>query len=481
MAYGLVWYGWAVGVERLESIGLIMIMPPRSRAQGNFSIPSRDNAEGAGEDISKGICFKVPSAIKVRLRGWSLGLGGIEIPVMARPDIRVPIPDSTAPRRVLPVPTSPHRASRAGKIFMVMYATDSEGVEFVVYQLKDMAYQFKEWEATRGDDADVNLEAKIYDGILRNFLWDFNIRRGQVYMGPLSTFYNSGIHLRDSSIDHLEPRVSLDKGKVMPNVEMRDADKAPAASEEKLLLSKFYLDEIKSFVRTYVDMKFNDLQKLMVNQYTGFLGVVKDCFASFGKHTADAKSYNVVDVAGQSSKLGVNEGPNEESLKHIEVVFYYLRKKAKMDTTSEYRYTTVNCIFMNYIYDTYTQYHQSHSEIDLSSHVENIRSMKVASVDRSICEIMQGLCISAGIPCHLIDEVYVPINCKGSFHWVLAVIVLKKRCIRVYDSMKGHRGHADEIKEHAEMLSTYLTISDFFEKEDRTDWSFLDVYKEKMD
>ncbi|KAF3619648.1 hypothetical protein FXO37_33620 [Capsicum annuum] len=393
----------------------------------------------------------------------------------------------------------------------------------------------------------------------------------------------------------------------MPNVEMRDADKAPAASEEKLLLSKFYLDEIKSFVRTYVDMKFNDLQKLMVNQYTGFLGVVKDCFASFGKHTADAKSYNVVDVAGQSSKLGVNEGPNEESLKalqyfiitltshfkyvtreseealhntdenlskailyvppsratyptginyedaatidkligkatlivivilattilqlflrkgkdeyyttkqadlkptldfvvahpvkkswfyfmaqssnywndeHIEVVFYYLRKKAKMDTTSEYRYTTVNCIFMNYIYDTYTQYHQSHSEIDLSSHVENIRSMKVASVDRSICEIMQGLCISAGIPCHLIDEVYVPINCKGSFHWVLAVIVLKKRCIRVYDSMKGHRGHADEIKEHAEMLSTYLTISDFFEKEDRTDWSFLDVYKEKTD
>ncbi|PHT75893.1 hypothetical protein T459_19415 [Capsicum annuum] len=390
----------------------------------------------AGEDISKGICFKVPSAIKVRLRGWSLGLGGIEIPVMARPDIRVPIPDSTAPRRVLPVPTSPHRASRAGKIFMVMYATDSEGVEFVVYQLKDMAYQFKEWEATRGDDAEI---------APTEFGDEFD---------DFSTPPSVGLLKRmridtDSSIDHLEPRVSLDKGKVMPNVEMRDADKAPAASEEKLLLSKFYLDEIKSFVRTYVDMKFNDLQKLMVNQYTGFLGVVKDCFASFGKH--------------------------------IEVVFYYLRKKAKMDTTSEYRYTTVNCIFMNYIYDTYTQYHQSHSEIDLSSHVENIRSMKVASVDRSICEIMQGLCISAGIPCHLIDEVYVPINCKGSFHWVLAVIVLKKRCIRVYDSMKGHRGHADEIKEHAEMLSTYLTISDFFEKEDRTDWSFLDVYKEKMD
>ncbi|PHT55939.1 hypothetical protein CQW23_04425 [Capsicum baccatum] len=152
-----------------------------------------------------------------------------------------------------------------------------------------------------------------------------------------------------------------------------------------------------------------------------------------------------------------------------------------MDTTSEYRYTTVNCVFMNNIHDIYTHYHRSHSEIDISSYVENIRSMKVASVERSICEIMQGLCISTGIPWHLIDEVNVPINCKGSFHWLLAVIVLKERCIHVYDSMKGHRGHADDIKELAEMLSIYLTISNFFEKKDRTDWSLLDAYKEKTD
>ncbi|KAM3319358.1 hypothetical protein P3S67_006558 [Capsicum chacoense] len=107
--------------------------------------------------------------------------------------------------------------------------------------------------------------------------------------------------------------------------------------------------------------------------------------------------------------------------------------------------------------------------------------MKVALVEKSICEIMQGLCIPAAIPWHFINEVFVPINCKGSFHWVLAVVVLKERCIRVYDLMKGHRGHAEEIKELAEMLSTYLTISDFFEKKGRTDWSLLDAYKEKTD
>ncbi|XP_047270559.1 uncharacterized protein LOC124899647 [Capsicum annuum] len=148
----------------------------------------------------------------------------------------------------------------------------------------------------------------------------------------------------DSSIDRSEPRVSLDKDKVVPNIEMRDADKTPAASEEKLSLSKSDLDEIKSYVRTYVDMKFNDLQKLMVDQYTGLLGVVKEGFALFDKvaqypvhesekgnpnievdppqsvneHTTDAKSYNIVDVAGQSSKLGVNEGAIEEALKEAE-------------------------------------------------------------------------------------------------------------------------------------------------------------------
>ncbi|PHT48090.1 hypothetical protein CQW23_12298 [Capsicum baccatum] len=80
---------------------------------------------------------------------------------------------------------------------------------------------------------------------------------------------------------------------------------------------------------------------------------------------------------------------------HIDVVFYYLRKKAKLDTTSAYRYTTVNCVFMNYIHHTYTHYHRSHSEIDLSLHDGYVHSMKVASVERSICEIMQGLCIAA--------------------------------------------------------------------------------------
>ncbi|PHU22434.1 hypothetical protein BC332_07541 [Capsicum chinense] len=246
-------------------------------------------------------------------------------------------------------------------------------------------------------------------------------------------------NLAGPSIDLSEPRVSLDKDKVVPNVEMRDADKSSAASKEKLSLSKSDLDEIKSYVRIY----------LMVDQYTEFLGVVKEGFASFGKEAESSYADKLQEDDRHSIDAEVDKTIKKERVTESEEALHntdedlskaITLKKAKLGTTSEYRYTIVNCVVMNYIHDTYTHYHRSHSEIDLSSHVENIRSMKVALMERSICEIMQGLCIPA-----------------------------------------GHRGHADEIKELAEILSTYLTISDFFEKKDRTDWSFLDTYKKKSD
>ncbi|PHU15456.1 hypothetical protein BC332_16661 [Capsicum chinense] len=37
------------------------------------------------------------------------------------------------------------------------------------------------------------------------------------------------------------------------------------------------------------------------------------------------------------------------------------------------------------------------------------------------------------------DEVYVPVNCGKEYHWVLAVIVLKERTIRVYDSLSSKK------------------------------------------
>ena len=61
------------------------------------------------------------------------------------------------------------------------------------------------------------------------------------------------------------------------------------------------------------------------------------------------------------------------------------------------------------------------------------------------------------------DDVYIPINYDGDFHWVLGVVELNKRLIRVYDSSLGTRKlvYSEEIKKLSRMLPSYLIDSGF--------------------
>ncbi|PHU20549.1 hypothetical protein BC332_11700 [Capsicum chinense] len=83
---------------------------------------------------------------------------------------------------------------------------------------------------------------------------------------------------------------------------------------------------------------------------------------------------------------------------------------------------------------------------------------------------------------HLVDEVYIPINCGDEFHWVLAVFVLKERRILVYDLMSRKRcfGPSSEIQKLFKILSTYLDMSGFSDKMIHTDWSTIEAYRDKI-
>ncbi|PHT30702.1 hypothetical protein CQW23_29714 [Capsicum baccatum] len=91
---------------------------------------------------------------------------------------------------------------------------------------------------------------------------------------------------------------------------------------------------------------------------------------------------------------------------------------------------------------------------------------KVSQNEECLINIIKGFSIPAGLPWHLVDEVYIPINCGDEFHWVLAVIILKERCIRVYDSMLRRRrsGPLSEIQKLAKILPTYLDMSGFLDQ-----------------
>ncbi|PHT55861.1 hypothetical protein CQW23_04347 [Capsicum baccatum] len=99
-----------------------------------------------------------------------------------------------------------------------------------------------------------------------------------------------------------------------------------------------------------------------------------------------------------------------------------------------------------------------------------------------IVNIIKGFSIQASLPWHLVDEVYIPINCGDEFHWVLAVVVLKERLIRVYDSMPRRRyfGPSSKIQKLAKILPTYLDMTGFLDQKVRTGWSTIEAYRDKM-
>ncbi|PHU30492.1 hypothetical protein BC332_02585 [Capsicum chinense] len=107
---------------------------------------------------------------------------------------------------------------------------------------------------------------------------------------------------------------------------------------------------------------------------------------------------------------------------------------------------------------------------------------EVSRNEECLINIIKGFNILAGLPWHLVDEVSIPINYGDKFHWELAVVFLKERCIRVYDSMSQKRRFklSSEIQKLAKILPTYLDMSGFLDQKVRTDWSTIEAYRDKM-
>ncbi|KAM3322593.1 hypothetical protein P3S67_003744 [Capsicum chacoense] len=105
---------------------------------------------------------------------------------------------------------------------------------------------------------------------------------------------------------------------------------------------------------------------------------------------------------------------------------------------------------------------------------------EAAQIEMLLINAITELSTPVGQPWHLINEVFVYINCDGAFHWVLAVIALKERCIRVYDSMylSWNKAQTSEIQKLAIMLPTYLQDSKFLSK--RNCGIFVAVYAEYL-
>ncbi|PHU12355.1 hypothetical protein BC332_19285 [Capsicum chinense] len=103
--------------------------------------------------------------------------------------------------------------------------------------------------------------------------------------------------------------------------------------------------------------------------------------------------------------------------------------------------------------------HRCHILLPLKEgQVANTRTIQpeVFRTEECLINLIKDFSIPAGLPLHLVDEVYIPINCGDEFHWVLVVVILKERRIRVYDSMLGTRHFAPSSQSTIEVYRDKL-------------------------
>ena len=130
-----------------------------------------------------------------------------------------------------------------------------------------------------------------------------------------------------------------------------------------------------------------------------------------------------------------------------------MRKKAKYDVDSRYKYTTLDCMFTFKISSIWKKYE------DLDSNV------CCADEEHFIGDYTRGYKVHAGIPWHLVDRVFIPVNVKENFRWALTVLSLNDRHVYVYGFYRA-AGHDAAIRKEviklAQLIPLKLTMYDYY-------------------
>ncbi|XP_049394895.1 uncharacterized protein LOC125859240 [Solanum stenotomum] len=141
---------------------------------------------------------------------------------------------------------------------------------------------------------------------------------------------------------------------------------------------------------------------------------------------------------------------------HVDVILYYIRKRAKYSDTNAFSFITVDCNFSNLITNVWDAYYNFESNINKES------------TEESIIEYINGYRMHVARPWHTVDNILIPVNIKEIFHWILIVVSINDRSIQIYDSLRGGALHdssvENEIKKYAQLVPMYLSKSDFYGK-----------------
>ncbi|PHU04451.1 hypothetical protein BC332_25273 [Capsicum chinense] len=150
---------------------------------------------------------------------------------------------------------------------------------------------------------------------------------------------------------------------------------------------------------------------------------------------------------------------------HINVCLYYLRKKSKYgphssyknEPNKSYKYSTVDCNFMNVIRSLNDVYSMDH------------QNLNAGGQEHHLIEYINGFRMHAAVPWHTVKDIFISVNIKEKHHWVLAVLSFSERCIFLYDSYEFSDHYAavlSEIEKIATIIPLCLQACDFYVKKE---------------
>ncbi|PHT47619.1 hypothetical protein CQW23_11827 [Capsicum baccatum] len=116
----------------------------------------------------------------------------------------------------------------------------------------------------------------------------------------------------------------------------------------------------------------------------------------------------------------------------------------------DYRFTTTNYFFKNYIDKTYPRYYEDDTDTVLTTQQDYVESVRVALIEKAITHIIKGYCMSSGLPWHQVDEV------------------------------RRNTESITEIQKMAKMLPTYLSDNKFYDETSSSNWPNLETYRDKI-
>ncbi|KAM6571188.1 hypothetical protein CsatA_015268 [Cannabis sativa] len=137
---------------------------------------------------------------------------------------------------------------------------------------------------------------------------------------------------------------------------------------------------------------------------------------------------------------------------HIDIIFYYLRKKIMYSAEPKIKVTTTDCLFCSSITSLYEKF------------VEKNNDISVLSLSHNVAQYIQGGKILCATPWHLVDHVVMPIKVKLQDHWICGRLNIVNRRIYLYNSLRSGRymtAAKEACKPFSVILPYYFSMLDF--------------------